>query len=312
MIRVVSLRRERGIAAIVAILIVALATSASSYLLWYQSLARRHVENLVARAQADAIARAGASWAGAILRQDEPKVDHLGEIWAQPLPPFDAEGTTLSGSLEDEQSKLNLNNLVPPNGQGVNANALAAFQRLLVALQLPAELAGAILDWIDTDQEVTQPGGAEDLYYLSLEPPQRAANTPLADISEIRRIKGVTDEVVKKLSPFVTALPTPTKINVNTASAEVLEAAIAGMTRGLATQIVDTRKRTPFTSVAEFTKLLSTEMATASQDAVDVNTKYFTARATVVLGRVTVSYRAILDRTQGAWPRIITMYGESL
>lgn len=305
-------RGERGIAAIVAILIVALATSASSYLLWYQSLAQRHVENLIARAQADAIARAGAAWAGAILRQDDPKVDHLGEIWAQGLPPFDAEGTTLSGSLEDEQSKFNLNNLVPANGQGVNANALAAFQRLLGALQLPAELAGAIVDWIDTDQEITQPGGAEDLYYLSLDPPQRAGNTPLADVSEIRRIKGMTDNAVKKLAPFVTALPIPTKINVNTAPPEVLEAALPGMSRGLATQIVDTRKRQPFTTVAEFAKLLTPEMAAAAPEMVDVNTKFFTARATVVLGRVTVSYRAILDRTQGAWPRIITMYGESL
>jgi general secretion pathway protein K len=305
-------RRERGIAAIVAILVVALATSAATYMLWYQSLAMRHVENITARAQADAVARAGGAWAAAILNTDNRNVDHLGEIWAQTLPPFEAESATLAGGIEDEQGKFNLNGLVGTDGKAADAAQVAAFGRLLTALQLPSELANAVVDWIDADQETTQPGGAEDVHYLTLDPPYRAANSKLADPSELRRVKGFTDEYVTTLSKHVTALPVPTKVNVNTASAEVLEAVIAGINRSLAQQIVEARKSTPFNKIEDLQKVIGEDVAKAAIPMLDVKSSYFGAHATVLLGRVTVSYRGILDRSQPGWPRIIALYGESL
>src|SRR5262245_63973373 len=108
--------RERGVAVVVAILIVALATSTASYILWHQSLWLRQVENLTARAQADALARAAAAWAAAILAEDDPAIDHLGEIWARRMPPFPAEHAELSGAIADEQAKFNLNNLAGEGG----------------------------------------------------------------------------------------------------------------------------------------------------------------------------------------------------
>ena len=67
----------------VAVLIVALATSTATYILWHQSLWLRQVENLTARAQADTLARAAARWAAVILAEDDAAVDHLGEAWAR-------------------------------------------------------------------------------------------------------------------------------------------------------------------------------------------------------------------------------------
>lgn len=307
-----NMHRQRGIAAVIAILVVAIATTAASYMLWYQSLATRHVENIVARAQADAVARAGGAWAAAILNTDDRKVDHLNEIWAQILPPVEAENATLAGGIVDEQAKFNLNGLVGADGKAADAAQMAAFGRLLATLQLPAELAAAVLDWIDADEETTQPGGAEDVHYLTLDPPYRAANTKIADPSELRRVKGFTDEYVKKLTPFVTALPVPTKVNVNTASPEVLEAVIAGINRSLAMQIVETRKATPFNNVTDLQKVIGEDVAKAAIPLIDIKSSFFGAHATVLLGRVTVSYRGILDRSQPGWPRIIALYGESL
>jgi len=125
-----SARRQRGLAAVLAILVVALAASVAIYLVWQQTVALRQVENLVARAQIREIARAGTSWAAAILSQDDSKVDHLNEPWAQPLPPIDVEQATLEGGMVDEQSKFNLNTVftatVPTptgaNGQNGNTN----------------------------------------------------------------------------------------------------------------------------------------------------------------------------------------------
>src|SRR5262249_16847316 len=73
------------------------------------------------------------------------------------------------------------------------------------------------------------PSGAEDAYYLSLPKPYRAANAPMMQIEELYQVRGFDAATVKKLRPFVTALPpakpgiaSTTTINVNTAPAEVL------------------------------------------------------------------------------------------
>ena len=305
-------QRQRGVAVVVAILIVALAASTSTYLLWHQSLATRHVENLTMRAQADAIARAGAALAASILNTDNRNVDHLQEFWAQPLPPFQAETAMLSGALADEQAKFNLNGIVAPTGIGPDAVQLAVYARLLATLQLPTDLAQTLLDWIDVDQEASAPGGAEDVYYLTLEPAYRTPGARLAHVSELRRIKGYTEAIIATLAPHVTALPTATRINVNTASAEVIEAAVLGMTRGIAQQIVETRKTTPFLNVADLGKTLPEDLLKNAQAVMDVKTSYFSAEGTVLLGRITVTYRALIDRSDGRWPRIIASHGESL
>src|SRR5262245_11145630 len=103
--------KQRGVAVIVAVLIVALATSTVAFMLWHQSLWLRQVENISMRAQADAVARAAGQWVAAILAEDERAVDHLGERWAQRIPPFMAEAAELTGAIADEQAKFNVNNL---------------------------------------------------------------------------------------------------------------------------------------------------------------------------------------------------------
>ena len=119
-------RAQRGVAVVVAVLVVALATSTAAYILWHQSLWLRQVENITARAQADALARAAAAWAAAILAEDDPAIDHLGETWARRMPPFPAEHAELAGSIADEQAKFNVNNLAGEGG--ANPRQLLAFQ----------------------------------------------------------------------------------------------------------------------------------------------------------------------------------------
>jgi general secretion pathway protein K len=296
---------QRGVAVVMAVLVVALATSAATYILWQQSLWVRQVENLTARAQADAIARAAASWAATILAEDDPAIDHLGENWARRMPPFPAEQAQVAGAMLDEQAKFNVNNLAREGG--VAPHDFVAFQRLLGALGLPAELAEAVVDWLDPDGEVMQPNGAEDPYYLALDPPYRTAGRRVVDLGELARVKGFDAGILARLAPFVTALPEETQVNVNTAPVQVLQALVPGLSADEMARVVDQRKTKPFQSREDFLRALSRPSSGSVGTQIDVKSRYFSAEATVRLGRVEVAYRALFQRRDRRLPALVAL-----
>jgi general secretion pathway protein K len=286
-----------------AVLVVALATSAATYLLWQQSLWVRQVENLTGRAQADTIARAAAGWAATILAEDDPAVDHLGEPWARRAPAFAAEQAQVAGALADEQAKFNVNNLARDGGAA--PHDLVAFQRLLGALGLPAELAEAVVDWVDADGEVMQPNGAEDPYYLARDPPYRTAGRRVVDLAELVRVRGFDADILARLAPFVTALPEDTPVNVNTAPAEVLQALVPGLSREDVARVVEQRKTKPFQSRDDFVRALARPPQASAAAQLDVKSRYFSAETTVRFGRVTVAYRALFQRRDQRFPALV-------
>jgi general secretion pathway protein K len=296
---------QRGVAVVLAMLVVALAASTATYMLWAESLWLRQVENLVARAQADSVARAATQWATAILAEDDATVDHLNETWAGRLPAIPAEGATLSGAIADEQAKFNVNNLV--RGAAPSPSDVAVLQRLLGLVGLPATLADAIVDWIDPDDAVTQGGGAEDLDYLAREPAYRAPNRALADVGELARVKGMTPEALARLAPHLTALPDETPVNVNTASATVLLAMVPALSAAEAARLVEERGRTPFLGLEDFQRVLPPTASAQIDGPIDVKSRYFSVEATVRFGRVTAGYRALIERGERGRSVIIAL-----
>ncbi len=311
--RMPGVRRQQGVAVIVAVLVVALATSTVSYMLWHQSLWVRQVENLVARTQADAIARAAANWAAAILAADNRTIDHLGEAWARPIPPLAAESAQLAGTVADEQAKFNVNNLVQDGGAASPADVVA-FQRLLVLLGLPPELAEPLVDWLDADDAVTAPNGAESAYYLALDPPYRAANRRVVDLGELVRVKGFSPEILARLAPYVTALPVATPVNVNTASAVVLQAILPTLSSAQAAAIVQNRIERPYPDPATFLRELGQTKGVTTTAQIDVKSRFFSSEVSVQLARVTVAYRSLFDRgDQGTLtPTLVTQSQHAL
>ncbi|MCP4699237.1 MAG: type II secretion system minor pseudopilin GspK, partial [Gammaproteobacteria bacterium] len=144
-------RRQKGIALITALLIVALATISAAAMVSRQQIDIRRTSNVLNLDQAYLYALGAEEWARRILIRDRnnSKIDHLSEDWAIRLPPTMVEGGGVSGHLQDLQGRFNLNNLVE-NGKAVPAE-IKRFQRLLAALDLPVELAQAVTDWIDAD-----------------------------------------------------------------------------------------------------------------------------------------------------------------
>ncbi|MBU1691493.1 MAG: type II secretion system minor pseudopilin GspK [Gammaproteobacteria bacterium] len=300
------IERERGVALITVILIVALVASMAAFMAWQQQIWIRQVENLRDQAQAQAVARAAIDWARAVLADDarNNNVDYLGEKWASVLAPLPVENGQVTGSVADQQGLFNLNNLVR-NGKASQMD-LAVFRRLLELLALPVNLANAVADWIDADSETTYPGGAEDFDYLAVDPSYRAANRIMVEVGNLYRVKGFAPEMVDRLRPFVTALPEPTPVNVNTAPAEVLAALFQELSLGDAKALVEARKSSYFQDQADFRAHLPASKVTQIRDNdFSVNSRYFMVTSLANFGRAQSGYKALLARQGENWPVVV-------
>ena len=299
--------RERGVALITVILIVALAASMAAFMAWQQQIWVRQVENLRDQAQAQAVARSAIDWARAVLAEDarNNKVDHLGEKWATVLALLPVENGRVTGSVADQQGLFNLSNLVR-NGKSSVAD-LAVFRRLLELLGLPADSANAAVDWVDADSDTTYPGGAEDIDYLAMDPSYRAANQIMIEVGNLYRVKGFSPEMVERLRPFVTALPEPTPVNVNTAPAEVLAALFQDLSMADAKALVEARKSGYFQDQADFrAHLPATKVGQIRDTDFSVNSRYFMATSSASFGRAQSGYKALLARQGGEnWPVVV-------
>ena len=277
--------RQGGVALVTALLVVSLATVAAVAMATRLQVDMRRTGNLLHGEQAYAYALAAESWAEVILRRDanDSTIDTLAEDWATALPPITVEGGIVSGRIEDLQGRFNVNNLIGTDGKPSEPD-LAYFKRLLTLLEIDPGLATALLDWIDADINATFPDGAEDDIYLLENPPYRAANRPLVSVSELRLVKGFSAEIVALLEPYITALPEPTALNVNTASPVVLQALHAELGAMDAEQILDARGEEGFQELEAF---LALDALAGLQLDIDVGVKsdWFSVLTDVRIGR---------------------------
>ena len=296
--------RQRGVAIVLALAVVALAALAATAMLVSQSTWSRQVELTAGHAQAQHLLQAGLDWSRAVLSDDRrvSDVDHLGEPWALRLPSMPVENGSLTGHIEDQQGKFNLNNLVE-DGK-VSVVQLERFRRLLTILALPPVLADSLADWIDDDNQPQPRGGAEDAHYLALQPPRLAANRPLTDVAELALVAGFDDTVRARLRPFVTALPRFAAVNVNTASPEVIAASVDGLNLDDARAIVAKRERTWFRDISDFSSQLPTGLSVPSQY-IAVSSDYFIATMAITIGGAQARGSALLAREHDGWPVIV-------
>jgi len=291
---------ERGVALVTALLVVALATTAAVAMATRLHVDLRRAGNLLHGEQAYAYALAAESWAQVILRRDagDNEVDSFEDDWATSLPPIAVEGGLVDGEVYDLQGRFNVNNLVTDAG-GLDQPSLDYYRQLLERLGLEQTLATALLDWLDSDINATFPGGVEDEDYLLADPPYRAANRRLVDISELRLVQGYTAEVITLLAPHVTAIPRTTKINVNTATLEVLLALHKDLDGRAIEDLVEARKEEVYKSVDDFLA----EDALAGLELpveVSVQSEWFLVLTDVVVGGGRARLQSLLHREDEA------------
>lgn len=323
-------RRQRGIALITAVLVVSLAVIAATSVLDSGHFAIQRAATLQDSEKAWGYATGAEDWVRTILQRDakETRYDGLDEVWAEPqtLP---VENGALTGVVVDATSRFNLNNLgvsdnqVPIGTGGEKTTAFLRQARLFAHLvdnleggpeliSNPQQLAEAIRDWIDPDQMPTG-GGREDSDYLILEPQRRAANRPMASVTELRTVldslydprSDDARKVYQLLLPYVTALPVQgvTPINVNTAEPPLLMALSPGNSK--LAQFAQLRLEKPLKQASEISTELELSASQADPSLVSVSTALFQLRLQAVVGQGRVALYSLIFRPSQGMPVVL-------
>ena len=295
---------ERGVALILALLVMTLLVA---LVLSLDAEARRELREAAAfrdGLKATTLAKSGLQAARAILQQDAQEDAKLGrtfdaatDLWALPISNLQLGDGTIAAAIEDERAKLNLNELANQPDPIAKKAKVEKFKRLFELLQLDARLVDGLMDWVDADDE-PEPNGAESVFYQSLRPPYRAANTPLTTLAELHLIKGFTSEIVRRLSPYVTVYPLSGDggVNINTADPLVIQALDARLTPAMALEIMQGR---PYRTPQDVDRVASVEpiaKALRLTGAYQVTTDHFGARLTATVTETTKTARAVLYR----------------
>jgi general secretion pathway protein K len=297
-----------------ALFIATLATVIVSGLFWNQFVLLRTIENQQLVGQTRMLLRGALDWSRAILREDQrtSTFDALTEPWAQGLQETRldqlgetttlASNATIAGSIEDAQSRLNLRNLLGPDGL-VYEPDLMALRRLAVLLQLPEQtadlIAARVIDSIGTPSAAQPPRP-------SMSNTSGNKPIPLFLSTDIAAIPGIDAQAAAKLAPYVVVLDERTPLNVNTASAEAIAAAIPGLTLSDARSLVAERERVSyFPNVGSFRNALRNRGQPGGDDQLSVASRYFLVRGQVRLDRAQTRMESLVKRTQANQPVIV-------
>ncbi len=244
-------RAQRGAALLLAMLILTLIATLAAGMVWQQWRAIQVESAERGRTQAAWILSGALDWARLILREDARTggPDHLGEPWAVPLAEArlssflaadrdnnnvtdnDSLDAFLSGSITDAQSRWNLRRLIDADGKVVEAE-LRVLQRLCDAAGTPSDAPGRIAAALARAWPAPAAARTDSETTIA---PQR--------LSQLAWL-GIDNATLRRLEPWVILLPAAdTKVNVNTAPAEVIAAAVDGMSLGAAQRLVQERQR---------------------------------------------------------------------
>ena len=219
------MKQQQGIALITILVMVALATILAATIAKRQANTAENTAYLMRQNQSLLYAKSAEAFFLELLVDDANNagaIDHLQENWAKPMPAFPVEDGFVSGTLQDESGKFNLNSLV--NDEGVpNPQAKLWFEKLLLRVGLPEKLSEAVIDWQDADEEISGTMGAENSYYQGLPQGYLAANSKFHNVEELKLVRGFEDQKYLQIVDYVSALPaSDSKVNVNTAPAMLL------------------------------------------------------------------------------------------
>ncbi|MDB2386776.1 type II secretion system minor pseudopilin GspK [Shewanella sp.] len=286
--------KQKGIALIVVLLIVAMVAILATNITSRNQLSVRRTINLAQYDQAFWYAISAEEITKKVLKQDleDSSTVHMQQYWAQVDVVFPAEKGEIAGKISDMQSCFNINALSQTtekvvNGQPKMPLPAVQFKGLLVALgmdEFAAErLAQTLKDYVDSDT-TAGPYGAEDAEYESRHVPYRAANTLMSHKSELRAVMGFTQDIYLKLAPYVCAVPGETAqvLNINTVPVEHA-ALVAGMfdnkiSVGEAESLINERPADGYESIDKFWQSPSISNLAADpqlKSSFDVNSHYF-------------------------------------
>lgn len=311
-------QRQSGAALLVALITVVLVATFASAALW-RSWRGVEVESAErARIQASWILTGALDWARLILAGDlsedlrhPPVTDNLTEPWAVPLAEarlstFLDSGAAgaqldrdafLSGQISDLQARLNVMNLTlgTPEQQ---ADARARFERLFQAIGVSANVLDTLQQGLVNAEKAVSGASQNDAPLLPVRFDQLAW-------------LGLDPATLLQLKPYVTVLPLqgnqPTPVNLNTASAEVIYAALPDLSLAQAQQLVALRNQQPFTTVPG--ALAQIDVTPQHTDWASVATGFFELKARLRIDDVVVEEVAAVQRSNSVrGPTVVPLW----
>lgn len=228
------------------------------------------------------------------------------------------DGGTLSAVVRDGQTCFNLNSLVQWTGDrfAVRPSAVAQLNTLGRTVGVEARrmdmITDSLVDWIDTDT-MARAFGAEDSAYAGLPEPYRTGAVPLAEVSEMRAVRGVDGSAYAVLRPHLCALPTDrSPINVNTltsADAPLLVMLTGGsLSLPAARAVIAARPGSGWPDASAFwsqSALARVEIEPEVRDQVGVRTDYFVVRVDVDYGGTHAVRTALVESRPGGEARTV-------
>ncbi|MBW6512308.1 MAG: type II secretion system minor pseudopilin GspK [Desulfuromonadaceae bacterium] len=296
---------ERGMVLLLVLLIVALLTALvidfSASTLVDLRLAETHRDST----QAYYLAKGGINVGRMLLQEDRNNFDARSEMWGQGLDEYPVDdNAAITIKIDDLDGRIACNRLMMTNNNidvELKQRLQRLFQRVLeISADEALELVNNLRDWLDPDDD----GDAESNYYLRLEPPYRAKNGALDTFNELVMVKGFDAQRVARLEPHLSAFGGP-GTNINTASAEVIQALAEEIDQAAAEAIIDYRTSTPIKAIKELEGVaglndaypaLSTK-ATALTAPLIVKSEHYRIRTAAYVNEGTRRLEALVTKT---------------
>lgn len=315
------LRDRSGMALLAVLLLVAVMAVVAVALLDDVRFSVRRTTNVEAGAQAQWYADGAETFARlriARLVGRDPNRTPLSPDWNGRAVVLPIEGGSLTAMVRDGQACFNLNSVVEWTGDRWAARPSAAARLMALGRSVGVDdhrmktIIDSLIDWIDTDT-TARAFGAEDSAYAGLAEPYRTGGTPLAEVSELRVVRGVDRGAYDRLRPHLCALPTDrSPINVNTLS--VGDAPLIVMLTGgrldlnAAKAVIAGRPAEGWSDTAAFwnqSVLKGMDVDADAREQVTVRTEYFAVRIEVDYGGTRAVRTALVEARPGGQARTV-------
>lgn len=236
-----------------------------------------------------------------IFGADDASYDCLNDYWAMPLPLIRTKEGKIMIQIEDEDRKFNPNYLL--KDEKTDKWHLEQFERLLRIIEADGNTANMVIDWIDKDSQLTLPGGGEGSFNGI-----NCKNSNMDSVEELLYFiikkedfygKNGKDKYCTGLNNLLTVYGNG-KININTASKEILMSLDPAITDQIASLMLKRQKEKPFKDINELMDLpgINVDNLYNIQQLADVKSSYYKIRITVDLGEIKPSFLCVINRKE--------------
>ena len=231
---------DKGSALIITLLLISILVGLVVNFVYEVYIDSSAVSNWSNAQRASYIAKSGQNIAAGFIKQIKLYPNTTIREIALPVARDFGPGSTLIVTVEDENSKININKIT-------DEQTFNSLKKLFEYLKINPDLVLIIADWRDPDSDPKLPD-SEDF----------AKNGPLWSVDELKLISGIDGEVFDKIEPYVTVADPMIiwKINLNTAELPVLISLSEDMSETLAERIIAYRNDTPFENLTDVSSVI--------------------------------------------------------